>query len=75
MATNARSWGQQSRHAAARQAKDDRRRLAELLARHEVGLENMIGEIRAALNGLEDVSYIHGSVRRELGVDDSKDEE
>ena len=75
MTINLRSWGQQQRHAAARKARDDRRRLAQLLARHEVALENMIGEIRAALSGLDEDNYIRGSVRRELGIDDSEDQE
>lgn len=69
-----RSEGQRSRHEAARKAKDDRRRLAELLARHEVTLENMIGEISAALSGLDEDAYIRGYVRLKLGIDDSKDD-
>ncbi len=75
MTINLRSEGQRARHAAARNATNDRRRLAELLARHEVALENMAGEIRAALSGLHEDDYIRGYVRLKLGINDSDEEE
>ena len=52
MPINLRSLGQRERHAASRRAIDDRRRLEELLVRHEVELEKMVGEIRTALSEL-----------------------
>ena len=75
MTINVRSEGQRARHAAARKAKENRRRLAELLARHEVALENMIGEIHTALSDLDEDGYIRGYVRLKLGINDSEKEE
>ena len=46
---NLRSWGQQSRHAEARKAKEDRRKLIELLERQEKTLKGALKELRATL--------------------------
>jgi len=76
MTSKIRSMSQKLRHAESRKDKENSRRFAELLARHEVALENMVGEIRAALSELtSDDSYIRESVRRKLGINDTDEGE
>lgn len=74
MTSNMRSISQKLRHADSRKDKENSRRFAELLARHEVALENMVGEIRAALSE-SGQGYIRHFERGKLGINDTDDEE
>jgi hypothetical protein len=67
--TDLRSFGQISRHADARKAKNDRSALANLLARHEAALKIMLGEVRAALDNVEGGKFARESLRYNLRMD------
>ena len=70
MTFNLRSSGQKSRHAEARRIKRDCKRLAEILARHEVALEEMVKEIRTVLEEIDEGQMARGQIRLKLGIFD-----
>ena len=68
MTINLRSFGQQDRHAEARKAKDDRRRLVRLLLRQQAMLKIMLGEIRAEFNEIDKNGYLRAGERSVLDL-------